>query len=78
MEVEKLLKEGFIYLVPLTDWVSNIVNKKQGMIHVYVYYCDINRAFPKDNYLTPFVDQIVDDCVDSEILSFMDCLSGYN
>jgi hypothetical protein len=31
-EVEKLLKAGFIYLIPLTDWVSNIVlvNKKQG------------------------------------------------
>jgi hypothetical protein len=30
MEVEKLLKQGFIYLVPLTNWVSNIVpfNKK--------------------------------------------------
>lgn len=25
IEVEKLLKVGFIYLVPLTDWVSNIV-----------------------------------------------------
>ena len=24
-EVENLLKEGFIYLVPLTKWVSNIV-----------------------------------------------------
>eukprot|EP00253_Pinus_taeda_P003385 PITA_03385 len=29
-EVKKLLKAGFIYLIPLTDWVSNIVpvNKK--------------------------------------------------
>jgi hypothetical protein len=24
-EVEKLLKSGFIYPVPLTEWVSNIV-----------------------------------------------------
>ena len=24
-EVEKLLKVGFIYLVPLTKWVSNII-----------------------------------------------------
>jgi hypothetical protein len=80
MEVEKLLKECFIYPVPLTDWVSNIipVNKKQGTIRVCVDYHDINRAFPKDNYLTPFVDQIVDDCADSEIFSFMDGFSGYN
>ena len=33
-EVEKLLHAGFIYPVPLTDWVSNIVPvmKKQGTI----------------------------------------------
>ena len=30
VEVEKLLKEGFIYPIPLTEWVSNIfpVTKK--------------------------------------------------
>ena len=33
-EVEKLLHAGFIYPIPLTDWVSNIVpvTKKQGTI----------------------------------------------
>ena len=32
VEVEKLLKVGFIYPIPLTDWVSNIVhvNKSKG------------------------------------------------
>ncbi|MCY6524851.1 hypothetical protein, partial [Actinobacillus pleuropneumoniae] len=35
-EVEKLLKAGFIYPIPLMDWVSNIVpvNKKQGTIRI--------------------------------------------
>ena len=30
VEIEKLLKDGFIYLVPLIEWVLNIVpiNKK--------------------------------------------------
>jgi hypothetical protein len=34
LEVEKLLKAGFIYPVALTDWVSNLVpiDKKQGTI----------------------------------------------
>eukprot|EP00253_Pinus_taeda_P027995 PITA_27995 len=33
-EVEKLLKAGFIYPIPLTNWVSNpvLVDKKQGTI----------------------------------------------
>ena len=39
-EVEKLLRERFIYPIPLTDWVSNIVlvTKKQGTIRVCVDY----------------------------------------
>jgi hypothetical protein len=58
LEVEKLLKDGFVYPMALIDWVSNPVpvNKKQGTIHVFVDYMDINKACPKDNYPTPFVD----------------------
>ena len=56
-EVEKLLKDGFIYPIPLINWVSNIVSvtKKQGTIRVCVDYRDLNRACPKDNYPTPFI-----------------------
>jgi len=79
-EVEKLLHSGFIYMVPLTDWVSNIVPvmKKQGTIRVCVDYRDVNQACPKDNYPTPFIDQIIDECTGCEIFSFMDGFSGYN
>lgn len=41
-------------------------------------YRDLNRAYPKDNYPTPFIDQITDECVGSEIFSFMDNFSSYN
>jgi hypothetical protein len=66
--------------VALTEWVSNPVpiDKKGGSIRVYVDYRDINKACPKDNFPTPFVDQIVDDCAGSEIFSLMDEFSGYN
>ena len=39
-EIEKLLKVGFIYPVPLTEWVSNIVpvNKEQGAIKFYINF----------------------------------------
>ena len=35
-EIEKLLKGGFIYPVPLTEWVSNpvLADKKQGAIRI--------------------------------------------
>jgi hypothetical protein len=80
VEVEKLLKFGFIYPVPLTEWVSNLVSfaKKQGTIHVCVDYRDLNKACPKDSYPMPFIDQIIDNCAGSVIFSFMDGFSGYN
>lgn len=79
-KVEKLLKAGFIYPIPLTDWVSNIVpvNKKQGTIRVCVDYHDINRAYPKHNFPTPFITQLIDECAGSEMYSLMDSFSGYN
>jgi hypothetical protein len=79
-EVEKLLKSGFIYPVPLTEWVSNLVPvaKKQGTIRVCVDYRDLNKSCPKENYPTPFIDQIIDNCAGSVIFSFMDGFFGYN
>lgn len=61
---QKILDVGFIYLVPLTEWVSNHVpvDKKQGTILVCVYYYDLNLACPKENYPTPFIDQMLNAC----------------
>jgi len=55
--VEIFFHVGFIYPIPLTDWVSNIVPimKKKGTIRVCVDYKDVNHAFPKDNYPTSFI-----------------------
>ena len=79
-EVQKLLKAGFIYPVALTEWVSNPVpvNKKLGAIRVCTDFRDLNLACPKDNYPTPFIDQIIDECAGHEVFSFMDGFSGYN
>lgn len=41
-------------------------------------YRDMNKVFPMDNYTTPLIDQIIDECVKSEIFSFMDTFYGYN
>ena len=79
-EVEKLLKAGFIYLVSLTEWVSNIVpvTKKQGTIKVCINFHDLNKACPKDNFPTSHIYQIIDNSAGSVIFSFMDGFSGYN
>jgi len=79
-KVDKLLKAGFIYLVPLINWVSNpvLVDKMQGTIRACINFRDLNKVYPKDNYPTPFIDQIIDECAANEIFSFMDGFSGYN
>jgi hypothetical protein len=81
VEVEKkLLNYSFIYLVSLTEWVSNPVpvNKKEGTIRMRMEFYDLNKSCPKDNFPTPFIDQILDKCTGSEVFSFMDGFSGYN
>jgi hypothetical protein len=79
-EVEKLLKAGFIYPIHLTEWVSNPVpvDKKQGTVRVCTDFRDLNKACPKDNYPTPFIDHIIDECTSCEAFSFMDGFLGYN
>jgi hypothetical protein len=79
-EVQKLLKDGFIYPIQLTQWVSNPipVNKKKGTIFMCMDFLDFNKAYLKDNFPTPFIDQIVDECAGCEVFSFMDGFSGYN
>jgi len=54
------------------------VAKKQGTICICVDYYDLNRACPKDNHPTPFIDQIIDECAGIIFFSFMDGFSGYN
>jgi hypothetical protein len=79
-EVEKIIKVGFIYPVQLTEWVLNPVpvNKKQGTIHVCMDFYNMNKYFLKDNFPTPFIDHIVDECAGYEVFYFMDSFFGYN
>jgi hypothetical protein len=54
------------------------MNKKKGTIHICMDFCDLNRACPKDNFPTPFINHILDECAGSEVFSFMDEFLGYN
>ena len=64
----------------LTEWVSNIVlvNKSQGTIRVCIDFRDLNKSFPKENFPTPHIDQIIENYARSVIFSFMDGFSSYN
>jgi hypothetical protein len=73
VEFENPLNEIFIYPFPLMEWVYNPipVDNKEGTIYVFMYFRDLNKAYPKENFLTIFIDQILDYFVGSDIFLFM-------
>ena len=43
-----------------------------------VNFMDLNKAYPKDSYLLPNIDALVDSASGCRLLSFLDAFSGYN
>ena len=43
-----------------------------------IFFLDLNWACPKNNSPTPYINQIINNCVGSVIFSFMDGFSSYN
>ena len=43
-----------------------------------VDYKDLNRACPKNNFLLPHIDTLVDNIATNRFFSFKDRFSGYN
>ena len=79
-EVKKLLIAGFIKPIQHPKWLSNIVpvKKKNGQIRCCVDFRNLNKACPKDEFLLPNIDLLVDSAARSSMFSFMDGYSGYN
>ncbi|XP_075486426.1 uncharacterized protein LOC142526036 [Primulina tabacum] len=79
-EIEKLLKAKFIRPVRYTEWLANIVPvmKKNEKLRVCIDFRDLNCATPKDVYVMPVANMLVDAVAKNELMSFMDGFSGYN
>ena len=71
-EVAKLLQAGFIREVPHTAWLANVilVKKLNGSWQMCIDFINLNKACPKDSYLLPSIDHLVDNASRFEILSF--------
>lgn len=54
------------------------VKKASGEWRMCIYFNDLNKAYPKNSYPLPRVDQLVDAMVGYELLTFMDAFLGYN
>ena len=79
-EVDNLLNVGFIKEVKYPKWLANVVvvPKKGSKWRVCVDYTDLNDACPKDSFLLPRIDQIVDASFGHGMLSFLDAFQGYH
>lgn len=79
-DIQKQLEAGFLAVSNYPQWVSNIVPmpKKDGKVHMYVDYKDLNKTSPKDDFPLPHIDVLVDKTTQFSVFSFMDVFFGYN
>ena len=80
VEIKWLLAARFIKEVYHPEWLANpvLVQKKNKEWRMYVDYTDLNKDCPKDPFGLPWIDEVVHSTVGYELLSFLDCYSGYH
>jgi hypothetical protein len=83
-EVARLLAASFIMEVLRPDWRSNpvMVEKKKdkpAIVKIWqMCVVNLNKACPKDPFLLPQIDQVIDSTAGCELLSFVDAYSGFH
>ena len=62
------------------EWLANMVMvpKKNGSWRICIDFTTLNKFCPKDEYPLPCIDTLVDAAAGSEMLSMLDCFSGYH
>ena len=53
-------------------------SRRQEKWCMCIDFVDLNKVCPKDSYLLPQIDQLMDATSGHELLSFMDAFAGYN
>jgi hypothetical protein len=79
-EVKRLLNAGVIREVTYPEWLANTVLVKQanGKRRMCIDFTYLNKACPKDEFPLPRIDSLVDAAASSELMSILDCYSGYH
>jgi hypothetical protein len=79
-KVKRLLSAGVIKEVTYLEGLDNtvMVKKANGKWRMYIDFIDLNKACPKDEFPLPRIDSLVDAVATSELMSLLDCYSGYH
>jgi hypothetical protein len=79
-KVKRLLSDGVIREVTYPEWLANtvIVKKANGEWIMCIDFMDLNKACLKDELPLPRIDSLVDAATISELMSLLDCYSGYH
>ena len=78
--MNKLKQARAVREVFYPEWLANIVvvKKKSGKWQVCVDFTDLKKAYPKDPFPMPQIDQLVDATVGHPRMSFLVAFQGYH
>jgi hypothetical protein len=79
-EVHHLLEANFIETIAYPTWLANVVvlQKKSDKWRMCIDFTSLNKDCPKDNFPLPWIDKTVDSAARCEVMSLLDCFSGYH
>jgi hypothetical protein len=80
-KIHRLIEANFIRPYRYAEWVSNIMpveKKESGKLRVCIDFRNLNRATPKDEYLMPITNTLINNVSGNRIISFLDGNAGYN
>ena len=80
VEVNKLKQARAIKEIFYPKWWVNtvVVKKKNEKWRVCVDFTNLNKICPKDPFLVPRIDQLMDATVGHPQMSFLDAFQGYH
>jgi hypothetical protein len=79
-KVHRLLEANFIKPIAYPTSLANVVmvQNKNGKWCMCIDFTSLNKACPKDNFLLSRISKIVDNAAGCEVMSLLDCFSGYH
>ena len=76
--MEKLMATQYIQEVDYPEWLANVVlvSKGEGKWRLCIDFTDLNKVCPKDSYLLPRIDALIDGTIRWPPHEFSRCFSG--